>query len=69
MANLITTLGPKSLEEMELILPHEHIFVDLGPIEEENYRGFSDLSISNDRKRFIYVDFDKKLRHDTLWTS
>lgn len=38
MANLMTTLGPKSADEVGLILPHEHIFVDLGPIEEENYR-------------------------------
>ena len=38
MANLITTLGPKAQDEIGLILPHEHIFVDLGPIEEENYR-------------------------------
>ena len=26
---LITTLGPKSLDELGMILPHEHIFVDL----------------------------------------
>lgn len=38
MPNLITTLGLKSADEMGIILPHEHIFVDLGPIEEENYR-------------------------------
>jgi phosphotriesterase-related protein len=29
MANLITTLGPKSSNELGLILPHEHVFVDL----------------------------------------
>ncbi len=29
MAQLITTLGPISAAEMGLILPHEHIFVDL----------------------------------------
>ncbi len=29
MAQLITTLGPKSETELGLILPHEHIFVDL----------------------------------------
>lgn len=29
MSLLITTLGPKSAEEVGLILPHEHIFVDL----------------------------------------
>jgi phosphotriesterase-related protein len=38
MKQLITTLGPKSADELGLILPHEHIFVDLGPIEEANYR-------------------------------
>jgi phosphotriesterase-related protein len=29
MANLITTLGPKSSHELGMILPHEHVFVDL----------------------------------------
>jgi phosphotriesterase-related protein len=29
MAQLITTLGPKSAGELGMILPHEHIFVDL----------------------------------------
>ena len=31
MAQLITTLGPKSEDELDMILPHEHIFVDLRP--------------------------------------
>ncbi|HXF61089.1 MAG TPA: esterase [Caldilineaceae bacterium] len=35
---LYTTLGPKQADELGLILPHEHIFVDLGPIEAESYR-------------------------------
>ena len=29
MATLITTLGPKTTAELGMILPHEHIFVDL----------------------------------------
>jgi phosphotriesterase-related protein len=29
MTNLITTLGPKNSTELGLILPHEHVFVDL----------------------------------------
>jgi phosphotriesterase-related protein len=29
MPHLITTLGPKSAEELGAILPHEHVFVDL----------------------------------------
>lgn len=29
MVQLITTLGPKSADELGMILPHEHIFVDL----------------------------------------
>jgi phosphotriesterase-related protein len=29
MADLITTLGPKNADELGLILPHEHVFVDL----------------------------------------
>lgn len=38
MPHLITTLGPRSADQLGLILPHEHIFVDLGPIEAENWR-------------------------------
>lgn len=38
MAELITTLGNYRAEQLNMILPHEHIFVDLGPIEEENWR-------------------------------
>ncbi len=29
MSHLITTLGPKSADDLGMILPHEHIFVDL----------------------------------------
>lgn len=38
MAKLITTLGAKTLDEFGLILPHEHIFVDLGDIRAESYK-------------------------------
>ncbi len=38
MSHLITTLGPKSADELGMILPHEHIFVDLGPSEAESWR-------------------------------
>lgn len=37
MRQLITTLGPKNAAELGLILPHEHIFVDLGPIGQNAY--------------------------------
>ncbi len=37
MLQLLTTLGPKQQSELGMILPHEHIFVDLGPKEERNY--------------------------------
>lgn len=37
MRQLITTLGPKNATELGLILPHEHIFVDLGPIGQNAY--------------------------------
>jgi len=37
MKKLITTLGPMTADQLGMILPHEHIFVDLGPIEEANY--------------------------------
>lgn len=38
MAKLITTLGALAVDQLGMILPHEHIFVDLGPIEAESYR-------------------------------
>ena len=38
MKKLITTLGNYSADQLGLILPHEHIFVDLGPIEDENWK-------------------------------
>jgi len=34
---LYTTLGPKRADELGMILPHEHLFVDLGPIEAASY--------------------------------
>jgi len=38
MTKFITTLGPLAQSELGMILPHEHIFVDLGPIEAESYQ-------------------------------
>lgn len=38
MPELMTTLGNFTGDQLGLILPHEHIFVDLGPIEEENWK-------------------------------
>ncbi|MEZ4677586.1 MAG: esterase [Caldilineaceae bacterium] len=38
MTSLITTLGLLTKADLGLILPHEHIFVDLGPIEAESYK-------------------------------
>jgi len=38
MTKLITTIGNKTADQLGVILPHEHIFVDLGPIEEENWK-------------------------------
>lgn len=37
MATLYTTLGAKSVDEIGMMLPHEHLFVDLGPIEAASY--------------------------------
>jgi phosphotriesterase-related protein len=37
MANLITTLGPKRADELGLILPHEHVFVDLRTSDQPGY--------------------------------
>ena len=38
MKKLITTLGNFTADQLGVILPHEHIFVDLGPIEDENWK-------------------------------
>ena len=37
MAQLITTLGPRSADELGPILPHEHVFVDLRTWDEPGY--------------------------------
>jgi phosphotriesterase-related protein len=37
MAQLITTLGPMQREELGMILPHEHIFVDLRTWDQPGY--------------------------------
>ena len=37
MAQLITTLGPRSAEELGPILPHEHVFVDLRTWDKPGY--------------------------------
>jgi phosphotriesterase-related protein len=34
VAHIITTLGPKSADELGAMLPHEHVFVDLRTWEE-----------------------------------
>jgi phosphotriesterase-related protein len=37
MTHLITTLGPKKADELGLILPHEHVFVDLRTWDQPGY--------------------------------
>jgi phosphotriesterase-related protein len=37
MTQLITTLGPKRADELGLILPHEHVFVDLRTWDQSGY--------------------------------
>ncbi len=37
MPKLITTLGPKSADELGMILPHEHVFVDLRSWDQPGY--------------------------------
>jgi phosphotriesterase-related protein len=37
MPNLITTLGPKRADELGMILPHEHVFVDLRTYDQPGY--------------------------------
>lgn len=38
MTKLITTLWDLAADQLGMMLPHEHIFVDLGPIAAESYR-------------------------------
>jgi len=38
MPTLYTTLGTYGRADLGLLLPHEHVFVDLGPREEANWR-------------------------------
>ena len=37
MPQLVTTLGPKNAEELGMILPHEHVFVDLRAPDKPGY--------------------------------
>jgi phosphotriesterase-related protein len=37
VAHLITTLGPKTADELGMILPHEHVFVDLRTWDQPGY--------------------------------
>lgn len=37
MTHLITTLGPKSAVDLRMILPHEHVFVDLRTWDQPGY--------------------------------
>lgn len=37
MAQLITTLGPRSRDQLGMILPHEHVFVDLRTPDQPGY--------------------------------
>ncbi|MBC7960536.1 MAG: esterase, partial [Vallitaleaceae bacterium] len=37
MKKLVTTLGNKSIDQVGLILPHEHVFVDLRTCDQEGY--------------------------------
>lgn len=44
MSKLITTLGPKNADDPGIILPHEHIFVDLRP---DNPPGFAQANAAD----------------------
>ena len=37
MPKLITTLGPKQSADLGIILPHEHVFVDLRTWDQPGY--------------------------------
>ena len=37
MKQLFTTLGPRSKAELGMILPHEHVFVDLRTPDQPGY--------------------------------
>jgi phosphotriesterase-related protein len=37
MARIMTTLGPKGADELGMLLPHEHVFVDLRTLDQPGY--------------------------------
>src|SRR5688500_12814889 len=37
MARIMTTLGPKGAEDLGMLLPHEHVFVDLRTWDQPGY--------------------------------
>jgi phosphotriesterase-related protein len=37
VARLITTLGPKTADDLGLVLPHEHVFTDLRTSDQPGY--------------------------------
>ena len=45
MSHLITTLGPKSEVELGMILPHEHIFVDLRSLDTPGFGQASEAEV------------------------
>lgn len=45
MDELITTRGAFAREELGLVLPHEHVFTDLGPMAEGNWRRADPASV------------------------
>jgi phosphotriesterase-related protein len=47
MPNLITTLGPKPETELGLILPHEHVFVDLRTPDEPGFAQADPIDVVN----------------------
>ncbi|NLE43828.1 MAG: esterase [Chloroflexi bacterium] len=47
MSELITTLGAKSADEMGMILPHEHIFVDLRTWDQPGYSQAEAIDVIN----------------------
>lgn len=55
MTTLLTTLGAFTADQLGMILPHEHIFVDLGPIEAASYRS----AVADDVIRLMAPEIEK----------
>ena len=56
MSDLITTLGPRREDELGLILPHEHVFVDLRTWDKPGYAQAEVADVIHRKSRIVRDD-------------